>query len=354
MLPLTGIRVVELASVLAGPEVGRFLAELGATVVKYEAPGGDVTRSWRLSTEDRTSSISAYFAAVNAGKSYQSLNLKSEAGLSHLKELLADADILLTNFKSEDEAIFGLTSESLKREFPSLIWGKISGFSSNPSRPAFDVVLQAETGWMSMTGEPNGNPVKLPVALIDIIAAHQLKEAIVLGLYERLKTGLGSHWKVSLEDASLSALANQATNYWMNESVATAMGTAHPNIAPYGDLLPTSDQRWAIPAIGSQSQFVAFCEIIGAPEIAIDLRFRSNIDRVTNRSALIQTLRTFTQKMESAHLSNACVEKRVPLGIIKDLGEVLSTQTAENVSVSENMDSRDTKRVKSFVATRID
>lgn len=351
--PLRGLRVVELATVLAGPEVGRFLGELGAEVYKYESPAGDVTRGWRLANEDRTSSISAYFAAINAHKTYGKIDLKSSEGRNNLMELLRDADVLITNFKSEDYAKYGLDLEEMKSRFPKLVWGRISGFKSEPERPAFDVVLQAETGWMSMTGEAQRPPVKLPVALIDITAAHQLKEAILIGLIEREQTGKGSVWEVSLEEASLSALANQATNYWMNGHVPQPAGSAHPNIAPYGDLLATADKRWAVPAIGSQSQFKAFCQLLGQPELAEDRRFRSNIDRVENRRALVSALSKLTSDWNSKELNKACSERRIPLGIVKDLSEVLDSPLAHSIREEETLESREAKRVKSFIATRL-
>ncbi|NVK04246.1 MAG: CoA transferase [Flavobacteriia bacterium] len=353
MRPLEGIKVVELATVLAGPEVGRFLAELGATVVKYEPPAGDVTRGWRLANEDRTSSISAYFAAVNAEKSYEQLDLKSEDGRRMLKELLSDADILLSNFKPSDEEAFGLNPEELRTLNPKLIWGRIRGFASDPNRPAFDVVLQAETGWISMTGTSEKHLSKLPVAMVDVMAAHQLKEALLLALLERERTGRGSCWEVTLEESSLSGLANQATNFWMNQHVAQPIGTAHPNIAPYGDLLPTADKKWAVPAIGSQSQFVRFCMLLECSVLAEDLRFRSNVDRVTNRTALIAELSQYTSKWESGKLAKVCTEEKVPLGIVKSLDEVLTSDTAQDISVHEKTGGRDTQRVKSFVARRI-
>lgn len=353
MLPLTGIHVVELATVLAGPEVGRFLSELGATVTKYEAPSGDVTRGWKLQQEDSHSSISAYFAAINAGKSYAQIDLKTEAGVKLLRDLLQNADILLTNFKQGDEEKFGLNSEELKTSFPKLIWGKIGGFRTDPSRPAFDVVLQAETGWMSMTGLPESSPVKMPVALIDVIAAHQLKEALLIALLEREKWGMGSHWEVTLEEASLSALTNQATNFWMNDVIAQPMGTAHPNIAPYGDLLATADEKWAVPAIGSHAQFQSFCALLNIPELASDRRFRSNVDRVSHRSELVKALNCETVKWNSAELSSECVRLKIPLGIVKNLGEVLSQPTAQSLSIHETIENRQTQRVKSFVAKRL-
>lgn len=353
MRPFEGLKVVELATVLAGPEVGRFFAELGATVVKYEPPGGDVTRGWRLSNEDRTSSISAYFASVNSRKTYDSLDLKSESGLNALQNVLADADLLITNFKPSDEESFGLSSGELRMNFPQLIWGRVRGFHSDPDRPAFDVVLQAETGWMSMTGYPGELPAKLPVAMVDVIAAHQLKEALLIALYERMKTGSGSHWEITLEEASLSALANQATNFWMNGHVAQPMGTAHPNIAPYGDLLPTLDGKWAVPAIGSQTQFVNLCKILGKPELAQDIRFRSNVDRVSHRHALIEELARLTSSFGADELSAGCTAQKVPLGIIRNLEEVLTSPTADQAATDENMDGRPARRVKSFVARRL-
>lgn len=353
MQPFTGLKVVELASVLAGPEVGRFFAELGATVIKYESPKGDVTRGWRLAQEETTSNISAYFAAVNARKIYAKLDLKSDEGLRQLQDLLSDADVLLTNFKSGDEEKFGLNIERIKKNFPSLIWGKISGFHSDPSRPAFDVVLQAETGWVSMTGNPGEKPAKVPVALVDVMAAHQLKEAILIALYERQRTGKGSCWEVTLEEASISGLMNQATNYWMNGHVASAMGTQHPNIAPYGDLLPTKDKKWAVPAIGSHAQFQKFCEILRAEHIASDSRFRSNVDRLSHRRALIQELSEYTKRWTANDLNRECAHFNVPMGIVKSLDEVLDSPTARSMAVEEEMDGRATKRVKSFVARRL-
>lgn len=350
MRPLEGIKVVELATVLAGPEVGRFLAELGATVIKYEPPGGDVTRGWRLADEDQTTSISAYFAAVNAQKTYNTLDLKSDEGKAALTELLEEADILLSNFKPSDETKFGLTKDDLATINPRLIWGRIRGFASTPNRPAFDVVLQAETGWISMTGTSANQLAKIPVALVDVLAAHQLKEALLIALLERQNTGRGSYWEVSLEEASLSGLANQATNFWMNQHVAQPMGTGHPNIAPYGDLLPTVDGKWAVPAIGSQAQFSRFCELLGKAEISRDIRFRSNIDRVTNRTALIKELSELTRTWESEILSNRCMEENIPVGIVRTMDEVLSTSTAREVSIEEDIDGRFTRRVKSFVA----
>lgn len=353
MKPLQGLRVIELASVLAGPEVGRFLAELGASVIKYEAPNGDVTRGWRLTSETSTSSISAYFASVNAEKSYATLNLKSEEGVAELHRLLASADVLLTNFKEGDDEKFGLTPALLKTHFPKLIWGRIRGFAEDTHKPAFDVVLQAETGWMSMTGQPGGLPTKMPVALVDVLAAHQLKEALLLALLEREKTGTGSHWEVTLEEASLSALMNQATNYWMNQHVATAMGTAHPNIAPYGDLLPTQDGKWAVPAIGSNAQFQAFCKLLQLDELLNDRSYRSNVDRVDHRSSLVETLSKATIHWKAQDLSDACAEHRIPLGIVRSLDEVLDGKVAEKLAVEEEIDQRETKRVRSFIARRL-
>ncbi len=353
MKPFAGLKVVELASVLAGPEVGRFFAELGAAVVKYESPTGDVTRSWRLSHEENTSSISAYFASVNAQKTYAQLNLKSSEGKRELLSLLSDADVLITNFKSGDDEQFGLTKTRITELFPKLIWGKIVGFHSDKSRPAFDVVLQAETGWISMTGYQNQSPAKVPVAIVDVLAAHQLKEALLIALLEREKSGMGSCWEVSLEEASLSGLMNQATNFWMNNHVASAIGTQHPNIAPYGDLLPTSDGKWAVPAIGSHRQFQLFCELLKVADLASDLRFRSNVDRVSNRSALIKLLGAQTLKWQSEELNQACASLKIPLGIVKDLSEVLNTHLADDLAVEENIDGRQTKRIRSFVARRV-
>jgi crotonobetainyl-CoA:carnitine CoA-transferase CaiB-like acyl-CoA transferase len=234
------LTVIELSTVLAGPSVGMFFAELGAKVIKIEHPTiPDVTRSWKLPYEQHDVPVSAYFSSVNYGKSYLTLNLLDTDDYSNFIELIKNADILLTNFKRGDDHKLGIETKKLQQLNKRLIIGKISGFGEESDRVAYDLILQAETGFMSMNGTTDSGPVKMPVALIDILAGHQLKEGILLALMDRQLTGKGSEVSVSLYDAAVCSLANQASNFLMTGHIAKRMGSLHPNIAPYGELFQT-------------------------------------------------------------------------------------------------------------------
>jgi crotonobetainyl-CoA:carnitine CoA-transferase CaiB-like acyl-CoA transferase len=232
------LKVVELASVLAGPLTGTFFAELGAKVVKIEnkLTQGDVTRTWKLPTESKENSVSAYYSAANYSKESLFLNVKDSSDYELLIEHIKDADIVISNYKPSTARKLKLDYKDLKPYNPSLIYAELTGFGGDDSRPAFDVVLQAETGFMYMNGEPHRNPVKMPVALIDVLAAHHMKEAILCALINKLKTGEGQHISMSLYECALASLANQATNWLMEGHIPQPMGTQHPNIAPYGDM----------------------------------------------------------------------------------------------------------------------
>jgi len=229
--------IVDTSTVLAGPSVGTFFAELGATVIKVEnASSYDVTRTWKLPSEDKNSPISAYFSSVNYGKKYIQLNLKNAHDLKQFKELIKVADVLISNFKKGDVEKLGIQDAILRNCNPSLIIGKINGFGKDSDRVAYDLILQAETGFMSMNGTPESGPVKMPVALIDVLAAHHLKEGILLAMLKLKTTGKASTISVSLYDAAVSSLVNQASNYLMNNHIPERIGSLHPNISPYGEL----------------------------------------------------------------------------------------------------------------------
>jgi len=281
---LQGRKVLELASVLAGPAVGTFLAELGAEVIKVENPktGGDVTRSWKLTSEDPNADSSAYFSSVNYLKEHKFLDLKDEQQLAIVQQLANDADIIVANFRKGQAERFALDFKSVCKVNPTVIYGNITGFGPDESRPAFDVALQAETGYMFMNGQPDSEPTKMPVALIDVLAAHQLKEGILLALLNREKTGEGAMVEVSLFDAAVSALTNQASNWLMNSHIPQRIGSLHPNIAPYGEILTTADDKQIVLAIGSNVQFSALCKILDLNELIEDNRFISNQNRLSN------------------------------------------------------------------------
>ena len=340
---LQGLKVLELASVLAGPAVGTFLAELNAEVIKIENPnaGGDVTRSWKLSSENSDSPISAYFASVNYGKEHVFLDLKKPEELAQVQKLAQESDIIIANFRGNQAQRFGLDFESVKKQNPKVIYGNITGFGVDSSRPAYDVVLQAETGYMFMNGQPDSDAAKMPVALIDVLAAHQMKEAILLALYNREKSGVGSMVEVSLFDAAVSALTNQASNWLMEGHIPQRIGSLHPNIAPYGEILNTKDGKQIVLAIGSNAHFKGLCEVLDLNELTNDSRFISNQERVKNRGELHQCLQEKAVSQDSSILMKAFLEKSIPAGIIRNLKEVFEENSAQNLVRMED----ETKRV---------
>ncbi len=346
--PLSDLLIIETAAVLAGPAVGMFFAELGARVVKVEnkRSGGDVTRSWKLPSEDPASPVSAYFSSVNHGKEHRLMDLCSAEGRMELDELMAKADVLITNHLAEDAEKLGLTRERIRKLNPRLVHGHISGFFGQPERPAFDVVLQAETGYISMTGTDAGHLAKLPIALIDVLAAHQLKEGLLLALLQRVVSGKGAFVEVSLEEAAITGLINQASNCLMAGHVPAPLGTLHPNIAPYGEVFACSDGGLIILAVGSDAQFRALCSVLGTEELPSDLRFASNTDRVRNRIALAELLRGPIAVNDRAALLAGLIAAGVPSGAVLRMDEVMRSPVAKEMVVEEEIDGIPTQRVR--------
>ncbi|GAB5418404.1 MAG: CaiB/BaiF CoA-transferase family protein [Crocinitomicaceae bacterium] len=351
-LPLSGIKVVDASTVLAGPSVGMYLAELGAEVLKVEHPKySDVTRSWKLPGEPSESDVSAYFSSINYGKTYQKLDLKNTADRNAFGQLISDSDILLMNFKRSDYAKFQLTNKDLAAINPQLITGKISGYGTESDRVAYDLILQAESGFMSMNGQPDGPPTKMPVAFVDVLAAHHLKEALLLALYTRERSGKGAILNVSLYDAAVSSLVNQASNYLMTGNVPQRLGSKHPNIAPYGELFTTRDGRTITFAIGSDAHFQKLCETLNAKELIEDDRFLSNQDRVVHRETLYALLSSHVSAWSSNTLLDQLQSLNVPAGAVKNLEEVFSDPKAKSLVLEETIDGILTKRVASAIFT---
>jgi crotonobetainyl-CoA:carnitine CoA-transferase CaiB-like acyl-CoA transferase len=343
------LKIIDLSTVLAGPSVGTFFAELGAEVIKIESPQfPDVTRSWKLSTENPESTISAYFSSVNYRKKYLELDFSKADQLNELMTLLEEADILLTNFKKSSEKKFGLTSEILLEKFPKLIIGKISGFGEDSDRIAYDLILQAETGFMSMNGTPESGPVKMPVALIDVLAAHQLKEGILVALIDRISSQKGRKVSVSLYDAALSSLANQASNFLMENHIPERIGSLHPNIAPYGEIFKTNDDILVTFAIGSDQHFKKFAFLLELPELLDDLRFKTNQNRVKNRTVLAQIIQNRISLVNSTLLLNGCHINFIPAARIKNLSEVFDDNEAQTLIREEEISGKPTKRITSI------
>lgn len=346
--PFSNLKIIELATVLAGPSVGMFFAELGAQVIKVENPNNpDVTRSWKLPNEK--GDVSAYFSSVNFGKTYVKLDLTITHDRAELQLLLADADILLTNFKYGGAAKFNLDFKTLQEVFPKLIVGQISGFKSAPKRTAFDVVVQAETGWMHMNGTPDSAPLKMPVALMDVLAAHHLKEGLLIALLEREKTGQGKFVDVSLEEAGLASLTNQASNYLMTGHIPQRIGSQHPNIAPYGDTFICADNKSIVLAVGSDAQFKKLIAQLGADGKIAQEKFSSNQSRVANRDQLIAFLKPYFKAAKRDHVLEKLIQHEVPAGAIRSMDDVFESRVAREMINTEKIDNQKTQRVKSVI-----
>ncbi|MBL7982689.1 MAG: CoA transferase [Flavobacteriales bacterium] len=345
---LKDLLVIETAGVLAGPSVGMFFAELGARVVKVEnkRAGGDVTRQWKLTSEDPASPISAYFSSVNWGKEHLFLDLKDSGDRDQFDALVSKADVLITNHLAVDEEKLGLTRERLRTLNHRLLHGHIKGFADQPHRPAFDVVLQAETGYISMTGTDAEHLAKLPIALIDVLAAHQLKEGLLLALLQRERTGAGAFVEVSLEEAALTGLINQASNNLMAGAVAGPLGTLHPNIAPYGETFRCADGGRIILAVGSDAQFAALCGVLGLPHLPAEPAYARNTDRVKERARLSTELAPSIATRERKELLTALINAGVPSGAVLRMDEVMATPAAKAMVLESMVDDRPTRRMR--------
>lgn len=348
------LTVVELAGVLAGPSVGMFFSELGARVIKIEnaSTGGDATRTWKQENEPADTNVSAYFSSINYKKEYLFKNLSDKNHLEEIHEIISKADIVISNFPAGRDVKYKLDYESLKKNNPGLIYGHITGFGDDNNRVAYDIVLQAESGLLYITGEETTS-VKIPIAIIDILAAHQLKEALLLALLKRQQGGAGSYVHVSLLDAALTSLTNQATNYLMNGNVPQRMGMLHPNIAPYGEILHSKDNIQFVLAVGNDKQFGHLCEVLGKPELIKDERFSTNPERVKNRTEMDAILNTEFKKWLGTDAETALLKANVPFGRIRPLNEVFATPHAKQMIREEKIDGRLTKRVSS-IAFRTD
>jgi crotonobetainyl-CoA:carnitine CoA-transferase CaiB-like acyl-CoA transferase len=325
---LRNVRVLDVSSVLAGPMTGSFLAECGADVLKVEAPAGDVTATWRSKGEpaDRTS---ASYASANTGKRVVQMDLKSREGRSWLHRELEDTDVLLQNMKWRDLDAMGLLPDELAHRFPRLVHVRLVGTEFDAERLAYDVVVQAETGFMSMNGHPDRPPARLPVALMDILASHHMRAATLAGLYERERTQRGWYAEVSLLGAGLTALANQGTNVLINGNIPARQGSAHPNIAPYGDLITCNGGELVL-AVGSDAQFRALCEVLEVPRLASSTEFSSNPARVKNRESLMAHLGAAASSWDRDALRQALHAAKVPAGAVFNVEEALGQPGIED------------------------
>lgn len=318
---LKGVRIVDLSRVLAGPFATMILADLGAEVIKVEPPGGDETRGW--GPPYMADGMSAYFLTVNRGKRSIIVDFNDDKALMSLKQLIRTADVLVENFKPGTLKRWGLDWETLKLEHPALIYASISGFGhSGPEkeRPGYDFVVQAMGGLMTITGQPDGPPLKVGVAVSDLAAGLYTVIGILSALLERIQSGLGQHVDISLLDATVTLLANTALNFLVSGEEPKRYGNAHPNIVPY-EAFEAEDGLIVI-AIGNDRQFRLFCQVIGRPELAEDPAYVRNRDRVVHRKALIQTISAVLKTKPARTWENMLRQAGIPAGRVNAFGDL--------------------------------
>jgi crotonobetainyl-CoA:carnitine CoA-transferase CaiB-like acyl-CoA transferase len=327
MQPLQGIRVLDLSRVLAGPYCTMVLGDLGADVIKVESPEGDETRSWGPPFTDGES---AYYLCVNRNKRSIVFDFKTDHGQEVLHQLIRRSDVLVENFRPGTLARFSLDFESASRLNPKLIYCSISGFGqTGPLRdkPGYDFMIQAMGGLMSITGEPDGEPLKVGVAVADLFAGQNAVIAILAALQARTLTGRGQHLDISLFDSQVAMLANVASNFLVSGNLPRRYGNAHANIVPYQSF--QASDAWFVLAVGNDKQFEKLCRAMAVPELAGDTRFRTNADRVKNREDLIGILKPIFRTRTSAEWLSALEEAGIPCGPINTLDQVFAMPQVE-------------------------
>ncbi len=327
--PLSGVRVLEMARILAGPWCGQILADLGAEVIKIERPEvGDDTRLWGppFVTDAKGETWgAAYFHATNRGKKSVCVDFKTNEGLAVLKALASQADVLIENYKVGDLKRYGLDYEALKFVNPRLIYASITGFGQDgpyAKRAGYDFILQGMSGLMDITGEPDGQPQKVGVAVVDLFTGVYTSTAILAALFRRTSTGIGAYIDMALYDVATATLANQGMNYLASGKSPKRLGNAHPNIAPYQVFAVKDD--YIIIAVGNDRQFQDLCEVLRADLCAEDPEFQTNTLRVQSRDRLTEVLGPYLLHWTRSELLAALEEKAVPAGPINSVEDVFA------------------------------
>ncbi len=327
--PLAGLRVLELARILAGPWAGQILADLGADVIKVERKGaGDDTRGWGppfVPAADGGHLSAAYFHGTNRGKRSIEVDFESAEGRRIVKKLAARSDVLIENFKVGGLAKFGLDYASLAPENPRLIYCSVTGFGQTgpyASRPGYDLMAQGMGGYMDLTGTPDGEPMRIGVPASDLFTGVYSAVGILAALARREKTGRGGYVDTALVNSTVGTLANQALNYLVSGQVPHRAGNTHPNIVPY-QVFPVADGEIII-ASASDSQFIKVCGVLGAPEIAKEPAYQDNKGRLAHRAELVERLCALTARIPRAELLQKLEAVGVPAGPINDLAQVFS------------------------------
>jgi crotonobetainyl-CoA:carnitine CoA-transferase CaiB-like acyl-CoA transferase len=326
MTPLSGLKVIELARILAGPWAGQLLADMGAEVIKVEAPEGDDTRTWGPPFIEHSGERSAaYFHGCNRGKKSVVVDFRTDDGKAALMRLLADADILIENFKVGGLAKYGLDYASLRSAHPRLIYCSITGFGQDgpySSRAGYDYIIQGMSGLMSVTGDPEDQPQKVGVAVTDIFTGLYASNAILAAVHQRHGTGRGQHIDLALLDVAVATTANQAMNYLATGKSPERLGNAHPNIVPY-QVFECGDGHVII-AVGNDSQFRKFCSILDLHALGVDPRFAINPRRLENRKILVPLLAEKMRDWTKADILLTCESEGVPAGPINTFEDVFA------------------------------
>jgi crotonobetainyl-CoA:carnitine CoA-transferase CaiB-like acyl-CoA transferase len=327
--PLAGLRVLELARILAGPWAGQLLADLGADVIKVERKGaGDDTRGWGppfVQAADGSHLGAAYFHGANRGKRSIELDFETAEGQRLVKKLAARSDVLIENFKVGGLKKFGLDYDSMSKEFPRLIYCSVTGFGQTgpyASRAGYDLMAQGIGGFMSVTGAADGEPTRAGVPIADIMTGVYAVVGILAAVYERNKTGRGTLVDGALVDTQVGMLANQALNYLVSGDVPVRVGNTHPNIVPY-QVFPVADGHIII-ATGNDSQFVKLCDVLGEPSLAQNPDYKDNKSRLAHREVLVARLTELCKRMTKADILAKLEAVGVPAGPINTLDQVFN------------------------------
>ena len=340
---LDGLRILDLTRILAGPTCTQLLGDLGADVIKIERPGrGDDTRAWGppfvRDADGQDTTESAYYLCANRNKRSVAVDLATAEGAGLVRRLAARCDVLIENFKVGALARYGLGYDDLKDDLPGLVYCSITGFGQtgpNAHRAGYDLLAQGYGGIMSLTGAPGGEPMKVGVGIADVVCGMYAATAILAALRHRDRTGRGQRIDLALVDTQLAWLVNEGTNYLTSGDVPERRGNEHPNIVPYG-VFETADGH-AIVAVGNDAQYERFCDLLGAPELASDERYRTNAGRLAHRDELVAELSRRVRKLTGAELLDGMEARGVPGGPIHDLAEALGSEQAKARSMTIDM-----------------
>ena len=332
--PLHGLRILDLTRILAGPTCTQLLGDMGADVIKIERPGaGDDTRGWGppfvSDANGKATTESAYYLSSNRNKRSVAVNIAEPDGAALVRKLLSSCDVLVENFKAGGLKKYGLAYEDLQAEFPQLVYCSVTGFGQtgpNAHRAGYDLLAQGAGGIMSLTGEPEGEPMKVGVGIADVMCGMYASTGILAALRHRDQTGEGQHIDIALLDSQMAWLVNEGTNYLLSGDAPLRRGNGHPNIVPYG-VFEVEDGH-VIVAVGNDAQFARFCVVIGRPELAQDERFIKNSGRLQYRAALLEVLEPHLQTLHKDALLAGMEAESIPGGPINTLPEAFKSPQA--------------------------